>query len=99
VYFDASPGKTITLTVPVVTNTQTLLELYDGHGAAMNVTGTTQLVWTPATSGRYYVSVSPLSGDFGCAEAVGYDLLMERPPGPNPSSGDTYLPIILKNRQ
>jgi hypothetical protein len=94
VWFDVSAGSTLTFTITSITNTQTLLELYDGHGAALNVTGTTQLFWTPATTGRYYLSVSPLTTTFGCTDAVGYDLLLTGLPTPE---GPIYLPIIMRN--
>jgi hypothetical protein len=91
--FDVSAGRTITFTIVAITNTQTLLELWDEHGAALNVTGTIQLVWTPATAGRYYLSVSPLTTTWGCAYEVGYNLLLTEMA---PARG-IYLPIIMRN--
>jgi hypothetical protein len=93
VEFDVSAGRTITFTVAPITNTQTLLEMWDEHGVALNVTGTTQLVWAPDTAGRYYLGVSPLTTTFGCAHEVGYNLLLTEETAP----GRIYLPIILKN--
>jgi hypothetical protein len=91
VWFDASAGGNITFTVVLVTNTQTLLEIYDVQGTALNVTGTSQLVWTPANSGHYYLSVSPLGFTFGCADTTGYHLLMEQAAG-----YELYLPLAVK---
>jgi len=90
--FDVSAGKTITFTIAAITNTQTLLELWDEHGAALNVTGTTQLVWTPDTAGHYYLSVSPLITTWGCAYEVGYNLLLVEM-----ALRRIYLPIIMRD--
>jgi hypothetical protein len=92
VWFDASIGRTITFTVASITNTQTLLELYNEHGAALDVTGTTRLVWTPTTDGRHYLSVSSLTTTFGCADTVGYNLLAETSP-----LSIIYLPLVIKD--
>jgi len=94
VWFDASVGKIIIFATAPVTNTQTLMELYDEHGAALVMTGTTRLVWAPTTSGRYYLSVSPEdeSASFGCADAVGYNLLMEML-----EANVIYLPMVTRN--
>jgi hypothetical protein len=54
------------------------------------------LVWTPATAGRYYLSVSPLTTTFGCADAVGYNLLLTGMPAPAPESA-IYMPLIMRN--
>jgi hypothetical protein len=96
VWFDVSAGRTITFTVAPINNTPALLELYDEHGAALNVTGTTQLVWIPAITGHYYLSVSPLTTTFGCADAVGYNLLLTEVPEMAPTRA-IYLPIIMRN--
>jgi hypothetical protein len=91
VWFDAAAAKTITFTVTPVTSTKTLLELYDELGSALNVTGTTQLAWTPAAAGRYYLSASPLTTTFGCTHTVGYGLLIEQPVIYN-----IFLPLVVK---
>ena len=100
VEFNVSAGKTITFTIAAITNTQTLLELYDEYEPVLNVTGTTQLVWTPDTAGRYYLSVSPLTTSFdrSCVEAVdavGYNLRLEEMAEMAPE-GAIYLPIIMR---
>ncbi|MDY7080272.1 MAG: PPC domain-containing protein, partial [Chloroflexota bacterium] len=94
VSFDASAGKTITFTIAPVTNTQTLMNLYDEHGAALGVTGTTRLVWTPASTGQYYLSVGPEDGTtaFGCADAAGYNLLLEVT-----ETNNIYLPLVARD--
>jgi hypothetical protein len=89
---DAWVGRPLTFTIAPITNTQTLLELYDEKGVALGLTGTTELAWTPAASGRYYLSVSPLTTTFGCSSTVGYGLLM----GESPQS-EVYLPLVIKS--
>ncbi len=94
VRFSASAGKTITFTIPAITNTQTVLELYDEVGAALNVTGTTRLVWTPSVGGNYYLSVRPQDGieTFGCREQTGYALRLEVE-----KTYTLYLPLVNRN--
>jgi len=94
VWFDISVGEIATFAITSVTNTQTLMELYDEHGAALPVSGTTQLVWVPAAGGRYYLSVSPKDGvpSFGCADVVGYNLLMEIV-----EARGIHLPVVTRN--
>jgi hypothetical protein len=92
VWFDIRAQNTITFTVPVVTNTLTLLELYDGQGTGLDVTGTTNLIWTAATGGRYYLGVSPQVSNFGCADTAGYHLLAETPP-----LSVIHLPMVARN--
>jgi uncharacterized repeat protein (TIGR01451 family) len=97
VWFDVSAGRTITFTVTPINNTPTLLELYDEPWAVLPiVTGTTQLVWTPDSDGRYYLSMSPLTATFGCADAVGYNLSLEEMAEMSPE-GAIYLPIIMRD--
>jgi hypothetical protein len=60
------------------------------------VAGTTQLVWTPATTGRYYLSVSPLTTTFGCADMVGYHLLLTEMEEMAPERA-IYLPTIMRD--
>ena len=92
VWFDLQAQHTITFTIPLVTNTLTLLELYDAHGAGLDVTGTTRLVWTALTAGRYYLGVSPQMNTYGCADAAGYQLLAE-----TPAVRVIYLPLVVRN--
>jgi hypothetical protein len=92
VEFEAAAGRTVTFTVGPVTNTQTLLELYDRKGAVLDETGTTQLVWMPEADGRYFLSVSPMAASFGCADEVGYRLLMEQEP-----IFRLLLPLVVKD--
>jgi hypothetical protein len=94
--FTGTAGRTVTFTIGPVTNTQPLIELYDENGAATGLTSETELVWTPATDGRYYISVSPANpaaSNFGCADTAGYALLMEEEP-----LTILYLPLLLRNR-
>jgi uncharacterized repeat protein (TIGR01451 family) len=94
VRFDVSTGTAVIFRTAPVTNTQTLMELYDERGASLFVTATTRLIWIPDTSGSYYLSVSPQGGitSFGCADTVGYNLLME-----TPEANFTYLPVVTRN--
>ena len=91
VWFDIEGGHTITFTVAPLTNTLTLLELYDNRGTGLDVTGTTQLVWTATAAGRYYLSVSPLETTFGCADTAGYYLVAE-----TPQTRVIYLPLVMR---
>lgn len=94
VWFDLKRGETVLFTVESITNTHTLLELYDADGLALDVTGTTGLSWTADEQGKYFLSVSPLDDtSFGCANVVGYDLLMDIAP---PSIKVIYLPAMFK---
>jgi hypothetical protein len=92
VAFELIAGQTVTFTVGPITNTQTLLELYDRKGAVLPETGTTQLIWTPAKDGRYFLSVSPMTTTHGCADQVGYGLLMEQDP-----RFKLLLPLVVKD--
>jgi uncharacterized repeat protein (TIGR01451 family) len=96
VWFDVEPlhvrhAMPISFTVTHLTNTVTLMTLYDPQGNVMDVTGTTELMWVPAQPGRYYLSVSPQTSSFGCVDAAGYRLLAHIP-----SVQSMYLPIILR---
>jgi uncharacterized repeat protein (TIGR01451 family) len=94
VWFDVplEHSRNITFTIEHITNTQVLLQLYDEHGAGLEVTGTTELAWTFTADGRYFLSVSPLTTTYGCADTVGYTLLMEYEP-----LNVVYLPLVLRN--
>jgi len=94
VWFDLPGSQAVKFAAAPPTNTQTLMELYDECGSALGVTGTNRLVWISASSGRYYLSVSPQAGltSFGCADEVGYNLMME--------TGDVhtiYLPVVRRD--
>jgi hypothetical protein len=91
-WFDIKDQQTITFTTTPMTNTLTLLELYDEHGTALDDTGAGQLVWTAPAAGNYYLSASPRTTTFGCADAVGYNLLAEKEP-----IRVIYLPIVMRN--
>jgi hypothetical protein len=92
VWFLIEPGDTLTLTVAQLTNTQTLLELYDGLGTFLGVTGTTRLVVESPTGGRYIVGVSPVNPtSAGCAHEVGYALLISKP-----ERFTVYLPLVMR---
>jgi hypothetical protein len=94
VRFDVPAGRAVVFRIAPVTNTQTLMELYNERGASLFVTGTARLMWIPDTNGSYYLSVSPSGGitSFGCADAVGYNLLME-----TSEASFTYLPAVTRN--
>ncbi|UCC62096.1 MAG: hypothetical protein JSV36_15100, partial [Anaerolineae bacterium] len=92
VWFDILDQQTITFTTAPMTNTLTLLELYDEYGTALDVAGTGQLVWTAPDAGHYYLSVRPRTTTFGCASAVGYNLLAEIE-----TIRVVYLPLVLRN--
>jgi hypothetical protein len=103
VWFDVldlhvSAGKTITFSIPAVTNTQTLMQLHDAQGVALNVTGTftIPLVWRPDAAGRYYLSVIPEAGIAtfdDCADnEASYSLLLEME-----EMGTIYLPLVMRN--
>jgi uncharacterized repeat protein (TIGR01451 family) len=98
VWFDLQQGRTITFTVTSVTNTRTQLELFDSQGNSLNVTGTTELIWTAPTVGRYYLSVSPQLATYGCTEpvegrpVVSYKLQADWEP-----RTFLYLPIVVRN--
>jgi hypothetical protein len=93
VYIDLKRRQFITFTVGPVTNTHTLLGLWDEAGASLEVTGTDELVWQADAAGRYYLSVSPSAATttFGCADETGYVLLAERS-----YIGTFYLPIAMR---
>ena len=95
-WFDIQSGRTITFTLPSITNTQTLLELYhDPEDAPVAKTTDPSLVWTAPYGGRYYLSVSPSHDptqvSFGCADEVGYKLLAEVEP-----RWYLYLPVVIR---
>jgi uncharacterized repeat protein (TIGR01451 family) len=91
VSIDLKRRQYITFTVGPVTNTETLLELWDDSGTALEVTGTYELVWQADAEGRYYLSASPLTGSHGCADEVGYVLQAERS-----YIGTFYLPVVMR---
>jgi hypothetical protein len=92
VWFDLEARQTVTFAITALTDTLTLLELYDGYGSVLNITGTTQLTWTATAAGHYYLSISPLTTDtFGCSYEVGYNLLAEMSP-----VRVIYLPLIVR---
>jgi hypothetical protein len=92
VQFDIQARQTITFTVPTLTNTQTLLEVYDEDGVPLNVTGSVQLVWKADMAGRYYLSVNPRTSVYGCTEEAGYRLHMEISP-----RKAVYLPLVVRS--
>ena len=93
VWFEIKQRQTFVFTVVPVEGTETLLELWDEDGSALNVEGSDKLVWTALAGGRYYLSVSPLTPHtYGCAEAAGYDLLVEMAP-----RWEIYLPIVVRS--
>jgi len=94
VRFDVSTGEAVVFAISPVTNTQTLMDVYDEHGAALASTEASRLVWIPTTSGRHYLSVSPQdnSASFGCTDTVGYNLSME-----TVETNRLYLPLVMRN--
>ncbi|MGE5222649.1 MAG: SdrD B-like domain-containing protein [Omnitrophica WOR_2 bacterium] len=79
-WFNMKKGDTVLFTVQQKTNTQPLLELYDAAGNALGIAGADQIKWTAKTAGRYYLSASPTTGTFGCANVAGYVLQMQLNP-------------------
>jgi hypothetical protein len=91
VWLELEEGETVTVSVMAMTNTQTLLELYDGEGNALGMSGSDELAWTAWETGRYYVSVSPLMDTYGCTGDVGYRIVAQVPP-----VWHFYLPIVYR---
>ena len=89
--FDVQANDVVTFTVEV-TNTQTLLELFDENGNALEITGTTQIVWQVPEAGHYYLSVSPVVETFGCSDVVGYQIRMDI----SCAAISIYLPLITR---
>ena len=79
-WLGAALGRTITFTTEAITNTLPLMEVYDTYGAALGVTGTTQLAWQPTLSGCYCPSVSPLTTSHACADSAGHNLVARMSP-------------------
>jgi len=77
VYIDIFIGDTVTFTVSALVNTAPMMELFDGLGASLNITGTTQLAWTATDSGRYYLSISPTTDSYGCTDVNSYQLELQ----------------------
>jgi uncharacterized repeat protein (TIGR01451 family) len=71
VQLDLSAGDSVTVSVTSLTNTMTVLELYDGQGNALGLTGDTQLVWTADQDGTYIVGIGPPRRQTMCG-IVGY---------------------------
>jgi len=92
VQFELYAEQSVTFTISSIVNTQPFLELYDKNGARLAQTDQTQLKWTPAADGRYYLGVSPSTTTFGCADDVGYSLMMDVEP-----MYKLFLPVVGKN--
>jgi hypothetical protein len=91
VWFSAKAGRTVTFTLAPINNTQPLMELYDKEGVALDISDSSQLVWTPNVDGRFYLGVRPLTTIFGCVDAVGYGLLLTEEP-----LYELYLPVLYR---
>jgi uncharacterized repeat protein (TIGR01451 family) len=91
VSIDLKRRQFIAFTVGPITSTQTLLELWDEFGASLDVTGTDELVWQADAAGRYYLSASPLTDSYGCADEAGYVLQAEKS-----YIGTFYLPVVMR---
>ncbi|MBN1149328.1 MAG: hypothetical protein JXA78_18850, partial [Anaerolineales bacterium] len=95
VWVEMMAGDTVTFTVGPVTGTLPLMELFDETGVSLGITGTQQISWTMPFSGdmfgRYYLSVSPQTPSFGCADVAGYGLTMEMF-----ELNRVYLPLVVK---
>jgi hypothetical protein len=89
--FDLRAHQSVTLTIAQLTNTVTLLELYDGQGGLLVQTEAAQLVWEAEVDGHYYVAVSPLTTTFGCADSAGYQLA-----GVVEPLHQLFLPILMR---
>jgi hypothetical protein len=48
-------------------------------------------VWQADAVGRYYLSVSPLTDSYGCADEAGYVLQAEKS-----YIGTFYLPVVMR---
>ncbi len=91
VQVDLRAGESITFAVTAMTNTRTLMTLYDTNGAAIvGVTSTTVLTWRAPQAGQYYVGITPLTTTFGCTNTVRYHLS-----GEVLRLKELYLPLIL----
>jgi len=95
-WFDAPASMAVLFAITPVSGTQTLMEITDERGIVLTPTGTTHLLWRPPASGRYYLSVSPQAGStsFGCADTVGYSLLMDIA-----EMNALYLPVVTCQAQ
>jgi uncharacterized repeat protein (TIGR01451 family) len=89
--FDLRAHQAVTLTIVEVTNTVTLLELFDGQGGLLAQTEAAQLTWEALADGHYFVAVSPLTTTFGCAGSVGYQLV-----GAVEPLHQLFLPILMR---
>jgi hypothetical protein len=89
--FELQAGQIVTMTIIQLTNTLTLLELYDGEGGLLTMTEASQLVWQAPVQDHYVAAVSPLTTTFGCSDAVGYVLM-----GTRESRHSLYLPVLLR---
>ncbi|MFN2289643.1 MAG: SdrD B-like domain-containing protein [Anaerolineae bacterium] len=92
VSLDLVAGERVRVQVTTLTNTLTLLELYDGQGHLLDSTAETQLSWKPAEDATYIVGISPLTSTFGCAADVGYRIIADIP-----EIMTIYLPLATKN--
>jgi len=94
VWFYLQNGGSITFTLPSVTGTQTLMELYDSNGIPIPEHATTadQLVLTDLAQGRYFLSVSPRLASYGCANVAGYELKADMS-----RLTVIYLPLVLRS--
>jgi hypothetical protein len=86
--------QSITFTIPTVTGTQTLMELYDADGIPIPEHKTTadNLILTDLARGRYFLSVSPRLATYGCADVAGYELQADMSP-----VTVIYLPLLLRS--
>ena len=86
--------QSITFTIPTVTGTQTLMELYDADGIPIPEHKTTadNLILTDLARGRYFLSVSPRLATHGCADVAGYELQADMSP-----VTVIYLPLLLRS--
>ncbi|MCL7451808.1 MAG: hypothetical protein M8467_02040 [Anaerolineae bacterium] len=89
---DLTAGERVMVRVTSLTNTLTLLELYDGQGHLLSPVGETQLSWKPTEDATYIVGISPLTSTFGCAADVGYVVVAEIP-----EIRTVYLPLTMRN--
>lgn len=94
IWFDASAGDIMTLTVTPMADIQVSMALHDENRAALNVTGTTLLVWTVPADGHYYLVLQPGDGTtaYGCANVAGYQLYLEMV-----RMRKIFLPVVMRN--
>ena len=90
-WVDLFPNQVVTFTVNAVQGTPVMMELYGGKGQYLGESLDSQWVWKAPAAGRYFLGLSPHdSMDFGCADTVGYELLVT-----TTAQRFSFIPIII----